>query len=89
MFARLHRLIELFLNGSSDGDFVQEMSTFFDFLNAEIIPRGWVPYRTEWSIFDEDHWPANNNQKHNAMSSLSVVAVFVSMVCAEQQHGSV
>ena len=34
------------------------MLMFFNFLTDEIIPRGWKPYRTEWSIFDEDHMVA-------------------------------
>jgi hypothetical protein len=54
-FARLHLQIELFLNGVWDGDWPVEMLEFFNFLTVEIIPRGWKPYRTEWSIFDEDH----------------------------------
>ena len=54
-FIRLHRQIELFLNGVWDGDWPVEMVEFFNFLTVEIIPRGWKPYRTEWSIFDENH----------------------------------
>ena len=54
-FTRLHRQIELFLNGVCDGDWPVEMVEFFNFLTVEIIPRGWKPYRTEWSIFDENH----------------------------------
>ena len=49
----MHRCIELFLNGVYDEDHVAEMDQFIDFLDSEIRPRGWVPFRTEWSIFSE------------------------------------
>jgi hypothetical protein len=52
---RLHRMIELFLNGRADHEEqLPEFDKFVEFLKAEIAPRGWRPYRTEWSIFDED-----------------------------------
>lgn len=31
-----------------------EMDYFVDFLHQEMLPRGWTPWRTEWSIFSED-----------------------------------
>ena len=29
------------------------MRQFYRFLREEVEPRGWTPYRTEWSIYDE------------------------------------
>jgi hypothetical protein len=46
------------MNGVWDGEWPLEMDMFFSFLAAEVVPRGWKPYRTEWSIFDEDHMVA-------------------------------
>ncbi len=46
------------MNGVWDGEWPLEMDMFFSFIAAEVIPRGWKPYRTEWSIFDEDHMVA-------------------------------
>jgi hypothetical protein len=48
---RLHRQIELFLNGTWDGDWPVEMNEFIVCLSAEIVPRGWRPLRTEWSTY--------------------------------------
>eukprot|EP00969_Alexandrium_andersonii_P334834 14798286-Alexandrium_andersonii.AAC.1 len=28
------------------------MAQFLDLLREEIVPRGWLPFRTEWSIYD-------------------------------------
>jgi len=55
---RLHRDIELFLNGAQVTSPLPEMSQFIHFVESEIIPRGWAPWRTEWSIFSEDHMVA-------------------------------
>ena len=49
----IHRQIELYLNAESCEDHLEEMVQFKNFLVEFIIPRGWLPYRTEWSIFDE------------------------------------
>jgi hypothetical protein len=52
----MHRAIELYLNGlfaSADLD-LPEMGLFRQWLLREVVPRGWAPYRTEWSIFDEE-----------------------------------
>jgi hypothetical protein len=51
---RLHRIIELFLNGLTNNDDMQEMRHFEAWLRTEVARRSWVPYRTEWSIYDED-----------------------------------
>eukprot|EP00969_Alexandrium_andersonii_P137549 6083527-Alexandrium_andersonii.AAC.1 len=34
------------------------MEQFLMFLREEIVPRGWLPFRTEWSIYDCDHMVA-------------------------------
>ena len=54
----MHRRIELFLNGKLDAEFDSELSQFQRWLSNDIIPRGWRPFRTEWSIFDEEHMVA-------------------------------
>lgn len=54
MFMRLHRDIELFLNGKTVITDTVEFRTFEQFLQEQLIPRGWIPFRTEWSIYDED-----------------------------------
>lgn len=53
----MHRAIELYLNGASFDDSMPELLAFQDFLELEIKPRGWRPFRTEWSIFHEDASP--------------------------------
>jgi hypothetical protein len=50
----MHLQIERFLNGAPHEGESPEMIMFHAFFEAEIQGRGWKPYRTEWSIFDED-----------------------------------
>ena len=50
----LHRNIELFLNGCSRTPWTSELLQFRRWLEEEAEPRGWKPWRTEWSVFDED-----------------------------------
>ena len=49
----LHRQIELFLNAEDCDDSSMEMKQFMNFLSEIAVPKGWVPYRTEWAIFDD------------------------------------
>ena len=49
----LHRVIELYLNEEPIGD--DPPPEFAQFLEWRNLHPTWVPYRTEWSIFDEDH----------------------------------
>ena len=49
----VHRQIELFLNGYEHDIASVEMQQFRDFLREFAVPRRWVPYRTEWAIYDE------------------------------------
>ena len=49
----MHRRIELFLNCRSESEWDAELLHFRSWLQEEIIPKGWRPFRTEWSIFDE------------------------------------
>ena len=49
----MHRQIELFLNAQDCDDSTVEMRQFMDFLRLWLVPRGWVPFRTEWSIYNE------------------------------------
>lgn len=55
---RLHRDIELFLNGHSQAPWSPELMQFRKWLEEEATPRGWKPWRTEWSVFDEDTLPS-------------------------------
>ena len=48
----LHRSIELYLNGISHDQDLPDMQQFEAWLQSEILPRGWKPFRTEWSVFD-------------------------------------
>ena len=54
----MHLQIELFLNGCACDTSMPEFQQFKDFLNEFATARGWVPFRTEWSIYDERHWVA-------------------------------
>ena len=54
----MHRQIELFLNGFACDVSSIEMMQFRKFLLEIAAPKGWVPYRTEWSIFSERHMVA-------------------------------
>ena len=55
---RLHRQIEWFLNGLPFGELTGEFSQFLSYLRNVVEPAGWVPYRTEWSVFDDVHMVA-------------------------------
>jgi ATP-dependent exoDNAse (exonuclease V) beta subunit len=49
----MHRTIELYYNDNKDNHpSSKELEYFLRFHNEVITPRGLVPYRTEWSIFD-------------------------------------
>ena len=48
----MHRSIELYLNGISYEQDKPEMQQFEIWLQSEITPKGWKPFRTEWSVFD-------------------------------------
>lgn len=53
---KLHALIESFYNReflSDDDQKTKEFSHFLSFHNEIIEKNGYLPYRTEWSIFDE------------------------------------
>lgn len=63
----MHEQIEKFLNDGSplesfgewvakalDGRMPPELIQFQEWLKEEVVPLGWEPYRTEWSVFDED-----------------------------------
>ena len=53
----MHRSIELYLNNANkdlSSDCTPEIQQFFTFFEKEICLRSWVPFRTEWSIFDEE-----------------------------------
>jgi hypothetical protein len=53
---RMHRSIELFLNAAPDADADEsaiELLQFEGWLWEEVLRRGWAPFRTEWSVFDE------------------------------------
>ena len=54
---RLHREIELFLNGQSRSNWSGEFQAFRTWLEQEAIPMDWRPLRTEWSIWDEEPEP--------------------------------
>ena len=54
----LHRQIELFLNGLDCDDSIPEMYQFKQFLEEFAGARGLIPYRTEWSIYDDRHMVA-------------------------------
>ena len=49
----MHRQIELALNGEAFDGHAEEMKQFNAFVQAVLQPRGWVMYRTEWSVYDE------------------------------------
>ena len=49
----MHKNIELFLNARADFAWDDEMLHFIRWLQEVAGPRGWVPFRTEWSIFDD------------------------------------
>lgn len=53
-YHRMHRSIELYLNGAPFDESVGEMSAFSSWLDMEVKRFGWRPFRTEWSIFNED-----------------------------------
>ena len=50
----MHRQIELFLNGEEHDADSHEMRLFFRWMEGFKPGTGLEPYRTEWSIFDED-----------------------------------
>jgi hypothetical protein len=57
----MHLMIEQFMNGEpfhwhdpKTGLPLREMVMFFRFWRKEVEPRGWIPYRSEWEIFDID-----------------------------------
>ena len=50
----VHRQIELALNDIEHDDTYLEMTQFRDFRVGVVEQRGWLPYRTEWSIYDAD-----------------------------------
>ena len=52
--SHIHRQIELFLNAQPFDDSSDELQQFFDFLRSFASPRRWIPFRTEWSIYNED-----------------------------------
>ena len=54
----MHRQIELFLNCMECDDSLPEMEQFKSFMLDFALPRRLEPFRTEWSIFDEDHMVA-------------------------------
>ena len=54
----MHRQIELYLNGAEADESIPEMQQFKRFLEDVAIPNMWIPFRTEWSIFDERHMVA-------------------------------
>ena len=51
----MHLQIELFLNGCLANTCSVEMDQFKEFLRFFVDVRKWVPFRTEWSIYDEKH----------------------------------
>ena len=53
---KLHKQIELFYNdvNPEEKDKSKEFDYFLQFHEEWIKPRGYIPYRTEWSIFDGD-----------------------------------
>lgn len=49
----MHLAIELYLNGEDSLDLSnKELRQFYDWLKTK---PDWEPYRTEWSVFDEEH----------------------------------
>ena len=48
----IHRQIELALNGVPYDNGYVEMQQFKQFMVEVVELRGWVPYRTEWAIYD-------------------------------------
>lgn len=62
----MHRQIELYLNTRLTvtfpawhqqvigEDMSPELEQFGEWIQEEILSLGWTPYRTEWSVFDED-----------------------------------
>ena len=51
----MHRVIELLLNDVPCEIKTPELGQFCMFMREFISPRRWVPYRTEWSIYDDTH----------------------------------
>ena len=54
----LHRNIELFLNGRAEFRWENELAYFHSWLLEVALPRGWRPYRTEWSIYSTEYMVA-------------------------------
>ena len=50
----MHRQCELFLNCEECDESLPEMNQFKKFLHEVAVTRDWIPFRTEWSIFDSD-----------------------------------
>ena len=50
----MHRQIELYLNGQESDESLPEMTQFKQFMQEVIVQKKWIPFRTEWSIFDND-----------------------------------
>lgn len=50
----MHLQIERALNELPYEDNTPEMTMYHTFFKVEIGGRGWKPYRTEWSVFDEE-----------------------------------
>ena len=50
---KMHRQIELALGGLEFDVSSLEMQYFLEFVNRELVPRGFRVFRTEWAIYDE------------------------------------
>jgi len=50
----MHRQIELALNGAPYEKQLMEMVQFKSFMEKVVEFKGWVPYRTEWSVYDAE-----------------------------------
>jgi hypothetical protein len=50
----MHRQIELFLNAREFDASTTELTQFKQFIEQWLCPRRWLPFRTEWSIYDDE-----------------------------------
>ena len=72
----MHRQIELYLNGEECDETLPEMKQLQQFLQDFAVPGMLVPFRTEWSVFDERRMVAGQIDcifKHSERSEFHMV----------------
>lgn len=77
----LHKNIEMFLNARGDFAWDGELLQFRQWLEDVVVVRRWVPFRTEWSIFDDVHLIAGQIDSLWLDPQGSIVFTLILTVC--------